>query len=301
VPVIAGENAMETGTWQRVKTTFWQLDYTFTPCGRYRVGSAARPWRKRDAHTSHLYPPGTVVWEDTLSPQRQPFHFAFVNFRGEVPFLRKLTQNRLGFGRFLDPEGQLGALLSAVAKIADRLREAGFWQAQGRLCEAVELLRRAEPVEEGLYRFARTGTETEETELSRAVEACLRRNLSKPPSAAALARELNMGISTLLHRYRRETGKPLMKQLMCLRLAAARNLLLQGHAVKNVTRQLGFCDDAHFSKSFRRLEGLSPSAFVRASREPAGDQGAYSDSFPVAPKRNNPAKSGQKGERTSTI
>jgi AraC-like DNA-binding protein len=62
-----------------------------------------------------------------------------------------------------------------------------------------------------------------------------------------------------------------MKQLMRLRLAAARNLLLQGHAVKNVTRQLGFCDDAHFSKSFRRLEGVSPSAFVRASREPASD------------------------------
>jgi AraC-like DNA-binding protein len=265
---MAGENALQVGARHRVKTTCWQLDYTFTPCGRYRVGSTAMPWRKREARTSHLYPPGTIVLEDTLGPHRKPFHFAFVCFRGEDPFLRKLIDNRWGFGRFVDPGGRLGAVLSALARIADELRDAGFWQAQGRLCEAFALLRLAEPVEEGLYRLSDLRPEAGETELSRAVEECLRRNLGEPPSVPALARELNMGESTLLHRYRRETGKPLMKQLMKLRIAAARNLLLQGHASKNVTQQLGFCDESHFSRTFRRLEGLSPSEFVRAARDP---------------------------------
>ena len=39
-PVIASENILLHGSRHRVETTFWQLDYTFSACGRYQIGRA---------------------------------------------------------------------------------------------------------------------------------------------------------------------------------------------------------------------------------------------------------------------
>jgi AraC-like DNA-binding protein len=267
VPVIGGETALKAGVYRHIKTVFWTLDYTFTDCGRYRIGNSGMPWRVREAHTSHLYAPGTIVWEDTRGVHRRPFHFAYVSFRGEDTFLRRLIDNRRGYARFLDPEGRIGAILSAIAGFAGRLRDDGFWQGQGRLCEALHLLRRAEAVEEETYRFAEDEPISACSELARAVDDYLRHNPQERPSVPTLARALHMGVSTLLHRYRRETGSPLMQHVMRQRIALARELLLQGHSGKSVALQLGFCDDSHFSKTFRRIEGCSPSDFVRAPRE----------------------------------
>lgn len=266
-PLIASENIMEAGARKHVETACWQLDYAFSPCGRYKIGAANNPWQTRPAHTSHLYPPGTKMWQDTTSLRNRSLHFAFVVFRGEEPFLRCLVRNRQGYATILDPDGQIGALLSAMAAIAGTLHDAGFWQGQGKFCEALELLRHVVPISDELYRLPSLHIHPRESSLGRTVEACLRRNLGDPPTAPSIAKELHMGVSTLLHRFRRETGEPLMKHIMRLRLNLAMELLLQGHPGKAVAEQLGFCDESHFSKTFHRVEGMTPSAYVNAVRE----------------------------------
>jgi iron complex transport system substrate-binding protein len=55
-----------------------------------------------------------------------------------------------------------------------------------------------------------------------------------------------------------------------LRIQAAKNLLLtSGLSIKEIACQVGFSDVYTFSKSFKRISGISPSAFqidVRSRR-----------------------------------
>jgi AraC-like DNA-binding protein len=40
----------------------------------------------------------------------------------------------------------------------------------------------------------------------------------------------------------------------------------QGEPVKAAAAATGFCDEFHFSRVFRRIEGMPPSRFVKALR-----------------------------------
>jgi AraC-like DNA-binding protein len=51
---------------------------------------------------------------------------------------------------------------------------------------------------------------------------------------------------------------------------AAQQLQVQGTLVKNVARQLGFSDAFQFSRTFRRVFGVSPRQFVQLQRAQAG-------------------------------
>jgi transcriptional regulator GlxA family with amidase domain len=50
---------------------------------------------------------------------------------------------------------------------------------------------------------------------------------------------------------------------MAARIARASRLLLLGTPIKLVTAQLGFVDEAFFTRIFRRHRGLPPGAWVR--------------------------------------
>ncbi|MBK58419.1 MAG: AraC family transcriptional regulator [Pseudomonas sp.] len=52
--------------------------------------------------------------------------------------------------------------------------------------------------------------------------------------------------------------------LVQLRLSAARKLLRQGLAPANVTMELGFADQSHLGRWFRRTYGLSPAAYRKS-------------------------------------
>jgi len=52
------------------------------------------------------------------------------------------------------------------------------------------------------------------------------------------------------------------------RIRAARRLLLDGRSVADAGDELGFANPFHFSRVFRRFEGVSPRLFQRLSRTP---------------------------------
>ena len=74
----------------------------------------------------------------------------------------------------------------------------------------------------------------------------------------ALARAGGVSVSQVSHRFARECGLSPAAYVRRERLRRAQELLGRGRRVKEVAYALGFCDEFHFSKLFKRQFGQGP-------------------------------------------
>ena len=79
---------------------------------------------------------------------------------------------------------------------------------------------------------------------------------------AALERASGLSPSRLQALFREVTGFPPLDYLRRLRVEEARRLLADRRlSVKEVAARTGFRDTSHFSKVFRRVDGLAPAHY----------------------------------------
>jgi AraC-like DNA-binding protein len=108
------------------------------------------------------------------------------------------------------------------------------------------------------------------------------RPLAGPPiRGAARMREclneegLNMDLDTLAKRaglsrfealraFKKRYGLPPHAYQLCLRINHARRLLLEGAPAADVAARCGFADQSHFTRHFKRLNGITPMQYARA-------------------------------------
>jgi len=91
-------------------------------------------------------------------------------------------------------------------------------------------------------------------------------NLSARLSVTDIAARVHISPSRLSHLFKAETGMSIMNYLVRARLDEAKRLLASpGTSVAQVAEQVGFDDPAHFSRSFKRAEGISPSDYRRCA------------------------------------
>jgi len=77
-----------------------------------------------------------------------------------------------------------------------------------------------------------------------------------------------MSVSAFAHAYPRRAGESPNRTVRRLKLEAAKRFLLQdGLNVKECAERLGFSSEFHFSRLFKRVEGMSPSDYRRALME----------------------------------
>lgn len=244
----------------------WVLDYEFTSYGRYRTQSGRVPWRARMPHTVHLYPPGVAFWEDTRGEGGYR-HSAWICFAGgEAAGLNDLVHPRLGYGRFLDPHHQFGTLLREIVRIGQGERDAGFWRVQAVFANMLNLLLRSIHDEAETYRLPEADAVDNVSDFVRSVDRYLRTHIGDHITLDTIARQVHVSVSTLSHRYRRETGRTPIEHLIELRIGQAKMLLVRGMGLKTIAARLGFADAFHLSKTFKRVEGLSPRSFLNVRR-----------------------------------
>ena len=97
----------------------------------------------------------------------------------------------------------------------------------------------------------------------RAVRDLLTDRLADPPSLDDLALATGMSPFTLLRVFRGETGLPPHAYLNQLRVRLARRLLDAGVAPAEVAAEVGFADQAHLTRHFKRVMGVPPGAYQR--------------------------------------
>jgi AraC-like DNA-binding protein len=85
--------------------------------------------------------------------------------------------------------------------------------------------------------------------------------LACPPSLAEIALETGLSRYQLIRSFRSEVGMPPYAWLAQHRVARARALLDRGHGLAETAALAGFADQAHLTRWFRRVVGITPGAY----------------------------------------
>ena len=79
---------------------------------------------------------------------------------------------------------------------------------------------------------------------------------------AMLAKEHNLSISSLSHRFQAATGVSVIEYLQSCRMANAKQMLAETDwSIGEIVEKCGFSDNSNFSRTFKKLTSLSPSSF----------------------------------------
>ncbi|MFI8187778.1 AraC family ligand binding domain-containing protein [Streptomyces sp. NPDC085946] len=105
--------------------------------------------------------------------------------------------------------------------------------------------------------------------IARAVRDRLADELLDPPSLAVLAAGLGLSRYQLLRAFRTATGVPPYAWLAQHRVARARGLLEGGLRPAEVAPLVGFADQAHLTRWFRRVLGVTPAAYRNSVQDSA--------------------------------
>nr|WP_238419457.1 AraC family transcriptional regulator [Streptomyces taklimakanensis] len=97
---------------------------------------------------------------------------------------------------------------------------------------------------------------------ARARELLLER-MTDPPTLEELATELGTGPFSLLRAFRERYGMPPHAWLTSARVHRARSLLEEGVPPAEVAVAVGFADQPHLGRHFRRVVGVPPGAYQR--------------------------------------
>lgn len=93
--------------------------------------------------------------------------------------------------------------------------------------------------------------------------ALLCSDLGEPPSLEALAAAVGANRFVLLRAFRRRFGVPPHTFHLRLRVERGRALLAAGKDVAEVAHALGFSDQSHFTRVFKKVMGVPPGAYKR--------------------------------------
>ena len=98
-------------------------------------------------------------------------------------------------------------------------------------------------------------------------DAFIRENLTTSISLDAIAKQAGLSRFHLLRCFRQVYGETPFKRIVRLRMEEAQRRLRQGNEpVAAIAFRCGYENPAHFAYAFRRLVGVSPSRYRRASR-----------------------------------
>jgi AraC family transcriptional regulator len=92
------------------------------------------------------------------------------------------------------------------------------------------------------------------------------RHFRESLTLARLAESVDVHPTRLAREFRRHYGTTVGELIRDLRIAYAQQALLREVALDEIAYDAGFADQSHFTRTFKRVTGLTPSHYRRASR-----------------------------------
>lgn len=100
-------------------------------------------------------------------------------------------------------------------------------------------------------------------EIARVVDAMRASDYQASFSLTEMAEISRIPLETFRKRFTTELSMPPLAYLQFLKMEKAKTLLRKGVNVREAGVQIGMCDPYHFSKQFKRVVGVSPTAYLK--------------------------------------
>lgn len=137
-------------------------------------------------------------------------------------------------------------------------------EASARLSEAIEMLQPAASV---LPSKALTIGGLAGWQIQR-LDSFIDQNLDNPIRTPQLAAILNLSVSHFTHAFKQAVGVAPLTYVTRRRIDSAQRVMLESAvSLTDIALGHGFCDQSHFSRTFRRETGLSPNMWRRMCRQ----------------------------------
>jgi AraC-like DNA-binding protein len=122
-----------------------------------------------------------------------------------------------------------------------------------------------------------------------AARAFIEAHFDEPVTLAQLAALSALSVSRFATVFRQQYGSSPYRYLCGLRIQRAQTLLLEGVPGSVVATEVGFFDQSHFGRHFKRCCGMTPSMFIARAAANAARHGSASGSIglsgaPTAPR-----------------
>lgn len=248
---------------KRWSCPIWILDYPWIQAIPVRVGHARRPWRIREARTAHLYPPNTVFWEDFTNAKPGISGVNVLFKGGQAAGLNKLIRKGQKYAKFQDADGKLGQILNNLAQLPEKFGDDCFSAVQSAMWGIFHLLLTARYLENEDYVIENTHHMDDEESLSMQVESYMKTHYAEKLTLESISNAMNVSSATLRSKFRLEQKVSPMVRLNEIRINVAKNRLLRGERICEIATQIGFYDEFHLSKTFKKITGQSPREFIR--------------------------------------
>lgn len=256
--------------WKHCCHRWWALDYLNQGSQRQRIGR--RKAFTRDSRIAALYAPGRDYYEWESNAGSIDASFVVFDAHGEVEAsLQKLTGTK-GYWHCCDPDYRIGAFLQQIAELVFYRRSGFYLLSHGVLVQLLGLLLTATPLAANLGNLYNQFQAQESNDMRFSIENFISKRIAEPLRVADLAKHAKMSVSAFAHNYRRITGESPYRTVQRLKLETAKHYLLRDRlTVKECAARLGFSSDFHFSRLFKRIEGLSPTQYRHSLLEKAFD------------------------------
>ncbi|RFU84497.1 AraC family transcriptional regulator [Streptomyces triticagri] len=126
--------------------------------------------------------------------------------------------------------------------------------------------------------------------------AALEERMARPPSLDELAKELGTSPFALLRAFRQDYGMPPHAWLTNARVRRARRLLDAGSTPADAATAVGFTDQPHLNRHFRRIVGVPPGAYARERKNVQDRSSVRPVASPAWQNRQHPQTSGKTTE-----
>lgn len=101
-----------------------------------------------------------------------------------------------------------------------------------------------------------------ETEQNRVINSYIQEHFTEYDlSIEKTAFDLSVSTTTVRKAVLQQTGRMYKEQIIYLRIEYAKELLMQDYSVSEVCRMVGYGNDSYFIKTFKKMTGVTPSAY----------------------------------------
>lgn len=257
-----GTTAFTTTAWSTIRARSWVLDIINHGQQPQRVGRGREFTRL--SNVAALYEPGVEYHEYRQAGGRIEESYILFELDGRLGKEFRALTRPAKYCHIQDPDQIIGDRLRRLGELLFERRPRYEWVAQGIFVELLGLILQSKPLEPTL-RVVRVERKTKGSDLVGTVEQYIRVHVSEPIFIQQLARQVKMSETKFAHAYPALAGESPYQTVLRLKVEEAKRLLLQEQlSVKEAANRLGFSSEFHFSRVFKQLEGVAPSAYQRA-------------------------------------